>query len=138
VVDAEGERASPRGILVTWDASEDFRVRADERQLEVVLRNLLSNAVEAASAERPGHVEVEARAQRELVRISVRDSGPGVAAEDLGRIFEPFETTRATGMGMGLAISRAIVEAHGGELWAEAGRKGGYFSFTLPRVPRNG
>jgi signal transduction histidine kinase len=138
VVGTERERAAPRGITVTWDASEDFRVRADERQLEVVLRNLLSNAVEAASAERPGRVEVEARAQRELVRISVRDSGPGVAPEDLARIFEPFETTRATGMGMGLAISRAIVEAHGGELWAEAGRKGGYFCFTLPRVPRHG
>jgi len=138
VVAAEHERAEPRGITVAWDASEDFRVRADERQLEVVLRNLLANAVEAASAERPGHVDVEARAHREFVRINVRDTGPGVAAEDLAKIFEPFETTRATGMGMGLAISRAIVEAHGGQLWAETGRKGGLFCFTLPRVPRHG
>jgi len=103
-----------------------------------VLRNLLTNAVEAAGAASSGRVEIDARAQREFVRISVRDSGPGVAAEDVARIFEPFETTRASGMGMGLAISRAIVEAHGGQLWAEAGRRGGFFCFTLPRVPRHG
>ncbi|HZZ92242.1 MAG TPA: ATP-binding protein [Usitatibacter sp.] len=138
VVAAEEERAAPRGITVAWQVAEDFRVRADQRQLEVVLRNLLSNAVEAASAQRPGRVDVEAKAQREFVRVSVRDSGPGVAAEDVARIFEPFETTRASGMGMGLAISRAIVEAHGGELWVEPGRRCGLFCFTLPRVPRHG
>jgi len=138
VVAAEQERAAPRGVSITWEAAEDFRVRADERQLEVVLRNLLTNAVEAAGAALSGRVEIDARAQREFVRISVRDSGPGVAAEDVARIFEPFETTRASGMGMGLAISRAIVEAHGGQLWAEAGRRGGFFCFTLPRVPRHG
>jgi signal transduction histidine kinase len=125
-------------VALAWDAAEDFRVKADERQLEVVLRNLVSNAVEAAAAHAPGRVDIEARAQRELVRVCVRDTGPGVAAEDLDRIFEPFETTRASGMGMGLAISRAIVEAHGGEIWAETGRRGGVFCFTLPRVARHG
>jgi len=137
-VAAEQERCALRGVTVAWDASEDFRVRADERQIEVVLHNLLSNAVEAAAVHAPGRVDVEARAQRELVRVCVRDSGPGVAPGDVERIFEPFETTRATGMGMGLPISRAIVEAHGGKIWAETGRRGGVFCFTLPRVPRHG
>ena len=65
------------------------------------------------------------------VKAIVEDSGGGVAASDAQRIFEPFETRRATGMGMGLAISRAIVEAHGGRLWAEPGPRG-VFCFTLP------
>jgi len=138
VVRAEQERALPREVALAWDASEDFRVKADERQLEVVLRNLVTNAIEAAGAHGPGRVDVEARAHRELVRVCVRDTGPGVAPEDAERIFEPFETTRASGMGMGLAISRAIVEAHGGEIWVETGRRGGAFCFTLPRVTRHG
>jgi signal transduction histidine kinase len=66
-----------------------------------------------------------------LLRACVEDSGTGVAEPDAERIFEPFETTRASGMGMGLAISRAVVEAHGGRLWVESG-SAGRFCFTLP------
>ena len=105
----------------------------DELQLEVVIRNLVANALEAAAA-RDGRrvVCVEVLQDRSgEVKTTVEDSGGGVAAGDAQRIFEPFETSRATGMGMGLAISRAIVEAHGGRLWAEPGTRG-VFSFTLP------
>jgi len=98
-----------------------------------VLRNLLANAIEAAATGPvPRRVRVEVRPDaRGAARVTVRDTGPGVRREDADRIFEPFESTRATGMGMGLAISRAVVEAHGGRLWTEPGPEG-VFTFTLP------
>ncbi len=106
---------------------------ADATQVEIVLRNLLANAVEAAAAgPAPRAVGLELAAHGEhAVRASVVDSGHGVAPADVEHIFEPFETRRAKGMGMGLAIARAIVEAHGGRLWAEAAPRG-IFRFTLP------
>jgi signal transduction histidine kinase len=66
------------------------------------------------------------------VEISVTDSGRGIDAEHVDRIFEPFFTTKAKGIGMGLSISRGIVEAHGGRLWAESTGIGATFRFTLP------
>jgi signal transduction histidine kinase len=64
----------------------------------------------------------------------VRDDGPGIAADDCERVFEPLVTTKASGMGMGLTIARAIVEAHGGRMWAEPG-PGGVLRFSLPIAP---
>jgi len=64
--------------------------------------------------------------------ISVTDTGPGIAPDQLDRIFEPFVTAKANGMGIGLSISRSIVEAHGGRLWAENGARGATFHFTVP------
>lgn len=107
------------------------RVMADETQIEVVLRNLLANAIEASRSNARPRVGVEVSPSGAETVVSVSDNGAGVPAADLERIFEPFETSRATGMGMGLAISRAIVEAHGGKLWAEPA-PGGRFRFTLP------
>jgi signal transduction histidine kinase len=67
------------------------------------------------------------------VLVTVRDSGPGVAPENIERLFEPFYTTKATGMGMGLSICRTIIEAHGGRLWASANvPRGTMFQFTVP------
>jgi signal transduction histidine kinase len=67
------------------------------------------------------------------IRVSVRDSGIGVPSEVLSRLFEPFFTTRSKGMGMGLSISRSIIEGHGGQLWVESdGSHGATFHFTLP------
>ncbi|XXX80293.1 ATP-binding protein [Sorangium sp. So ce134] len=98
------------------------RVRGDGLQLQQVLYNLLVNAFDAVSCRPPEarRVVVRTRVGGEgRVELSVTDAGEGVPAEDLERIFEPFFTTKARGLGVGLAISRSIVEAHGGRLWAE-------------------
>ena len=69
------------------------------------------------------------------VRVEVRDSGPGLSRESLGRLFDPFYTTKRGGMGMGLSICRSIIEAHGGRIWAKANiPRGAAFHFTLPAV----
>jgi len=107
-------------------------VRADALQIEIVLRNLLRNAIEAAgAAEGTRRVEVRLAATPRGVALRVADSGAGVSAERAERIFEPFASTKASGMGMGLAVSRAIVAAHRGRLRAETGA-GGVFHLELP------
>ena len=71
--------------------------------------------------------------QSEGVCVRVRDTGPGLSPENLGRLFEPFYTTKPDGMGMGLSICRSIIEAHGERLWASANEfRGAVFDFTLP------
>lgn len=112
------------------------RVMIDRLELEIVLRNLVANALEsireAGSVRR--EVVLEARAQgRGIVVMSVIDSGPGIAPEVRERLFTPFSTSKSHGMGLGLAISRAIVTAHGGRLWAEP-TSFGSFHLTLPTV----
>jgi C4-dicarboxylate-specific signal transduction histidine kinase len=113
-------------------------VQGDRVQLQQVLLNLVLNAVEAMDA-----VKAEARelsisteqTQTKGVLVAVRDSGPGVDPENLDRVFEAFYTTKFNGVGMGLAICRSIIEAHGGRLWAEANElRGGVFRFTLPNA----
>jgi signal transduction histidine kinase len=107
-------------------------VRADALQIEIVLRNLLRNAIEAAGAGSGARrVELRLAAVPQGVVLRVADSGAGVSAERAERIFEPFASTKASGMGMGLAVSRAIVAAHRGRLRAEAG-VGGVFHLELP------
>jgi two-component system sensor kinase FixL len=109
---------------------------ADRVQIEQVLLNLLRNAMDAmetASAERRLIVIEARRKGTRAIEISVADSGPGVAAEVTDTIFEPFVTTKPDGMGMGLSISRSIIESHGGSLRMARGvRCGGIFSFDLP------
>jgi len=94
------------------------------------------NGIEAMNsvADRPRKLVIRTQPQSGgQIRVSVQDSGVGVTADVMGRLFEPFFTTRAKGMGMGLPISRSIIEAHGGKLWAESNGSGGaIFSFTLP------
>jgi PAS domain S-box-containing protein len=110
-------------------------VQGDRVQLQQVVMNLILNAVEATDA-----VEAEARElwiSTELtqtnVLVAVRDSGRGIDPENLERVFEAFYTTKSSGMGMGLAICRTIIEAHGGQLWADANEpRGAVFQFTLP------
>ena len=69
------------------------------------------------------------------VLVAVRDSGPGIGPDDLGRVFEPFYTTKSSGVGMGLSICRSIIDAHGGRLWADMkASRGAAFRFTLPSV----
>jgi two-component system sensor kinase FixL len=124
-------------IETTFDSGLPV-VLADPVQLEQVLLNLLRNAMdamEAANTERRS-ITVEARRSgKHAVEISVADSGPGVASEVIDTIFEPFTTTKPFGMGMGLSISRAIIESHGGALrMARDNHRGATFIFTLPTV----
>ena len=98
-------------------------------QLALVLRNLLANAVEACGD--GGRVRVRCGASDSGVSLQVTDSGPGLAREAVERVFEAGVSAKPDGMGMGLGICRAIVEAHGGRLWAEPG-PGGRFCLELP------
>lgn len=102
-------------------------IKADAVQLQQVVLNLIVNAMDAMSdmpiAERT--ITVSSRRDRNFAEVSVSDAGPGIPAEKLKNVFEPFFTTKPQGMGMGLSIARSIVEAHGGELWAENKPSGG-------------
>jgi two-component system sensor kinase FixL len=108
-------------------------VLVDSIQIEVVLRNLVANGIDAAAAgAAPRQVVLEVGpGEAGYLQAVVRDSGAGVMPAHREDVFEPFWSTRATGMGMGLAISRAIVEAHGGRIWVETKGKG-VFGFSLP------
>jgi signal transduction histidine kinase len=96
------------------------RVLGDAVQLEQVILNVIVNAAEAMTGQRePRELAVEVDADEAgIVAIVVRDTGPGVPASELERIFERFVTTKRDGLGMGLCISRSIVRAHGGRIWA--------------------
>jgi signal transduction histidine kinase len=104
----------------------------DRVQLQQVLVNLMRNAVEAMElVNGPRTMTVRARTSGDMVAVQVSDSGVGIQTPE--KIFEPFFTTKESGMGMGLAVSRSIVESHGGRLWAESNNdKGTTFVFTLP------
>lgn len=108
-------------------------VMSDRVQLQQVLMNLMLNAIEAMK-ETGGSVSVETRLNgKGLLQISISDTGPGLPAAKGEKIFEPFFTTKPQGSGMGLAISRSIIESHGGRLWATRNSgPGATFHFTLP------
>jgi len=110
-------------------------VLADRIQLQQVTLNLIMNAAEAmaqnSSEERK--IILRTHAADTCVRVSVRDFGRGIDREDLERVFQPFFTKKGTGLGMGLAISKSIIEAHGGRIWGENQPDGGaIFAFELP------
>jgi signal transduction histidine kinase len=135
-VSMHAERASRAGVEISLRTDPDeITVTADARRLRQVVFNLLSNAVKFTPAN--GRVEISTRVDDGQVEIAVADTGPGIAAEDLETIFEEFEQTtegkQAEGTGLGLPLSRKLVELHGGRLWAESepGR-GSIFRFTLP------
>ena len=111
-------------------------VFADRIQLQQVILNLIMNAVEAMSEMSDGRRQLLIRTdtdESESIVVAVQDSGPGVKPEDLHRLFTPFYTTKPQGMGMGLAICRSIIEAHGGKLRVMANEaRGATFQFTLP------
>jgi C4-dicarboxylate-specific signal transduction histidine kinase len=126
-----------RNVSLGCDLASDLPlVRGDRVQLQQVLLNLLLNGCEAMAEVAPEHRQFVVRTQQvspRMVEVAVHDSGKGLNENGLEQIFEPFYTTKPTGMGMGLAISRAILEAHGGRLWAANNPdRGATFSFTLP------
>jgi PAS domain S-box-containing protein len=109
-------------------------VKGDRVQLQQVLINLLINSIEAMRSvtDRPRQIVVKSAMQANGVLVRVEDSGRGLGEELAGRIFEPFFTTKPHGIGIGLSISRSIIESHGGRLWAEPGSRGALFQFILP------
>jgi two-component system sensor kinase FixL len=112
-------------------------VRVDRIQIQQVLINLVRNAVEAMVGSGIREVVIATRVAGNMVEVEVADSGAGIAAEHMGSLFSEFMTTKSDGMGLGLPISRTIVEAHGGEIRAETRDGGGArFLFTLPRARR--
>jgi signal transduction histidine kinase len=144
-------------VSLRTDFGRDLPATLGDRiLLQQVILNLLINAIEAMSGVREGPRDVSissqkvtqrpseseansladkasAQAQCTHVLVAVRDSGPGLDPKDLDHLFDAFYTTKPHGLGMGLAISRSIVEAHGGRLWATANLpRGAAFQFTLP------
>jgi len=120
----------PAGIHVVLTASPDLTATLDPSQISRVLNNLLTNANQAMNG--TGQIWVEAEWASGETRIRVRDSGPGVPIEARSRIFNALYTTKAKGTGLGLALCRRIVEAHGGSVTLEPGGDGASFLLCLP------
>ena len=127
--------AAERGIKLRVLFEQGLpNVSIDRVQIQQVLINLMKNAAEALEGlERRELTVTTGRISPELLQVSVADTGPGISDEMAEKLFQPFVTTKATGMGMGLSICRGIVEAHGGRLWLEANPGGGaVFRFNVP------
>ncbi len=129
--------AKDQGVRVQYqfDPAANL-VLADKVQIQQVLLNLLRNAIEAMETSQKRELVISTAADSEdMISISVADTGGGIAPEIMSQLFEPFITTKRYGMGVGLSISRTIVEAHGGQIGAEPNPLGGtIFRFTLPAV----
>jgi two-component system sensor kinase FixL len=129
--------AKEHGIRVTFqfDPAYDL-VLVDKVQIQQVLINLIRNAIEAMEQSIRRELLIASRAQDgELVEVSVADSGPGIAPEILAQLFQPFVTTKRYGMGVGLSISRSIIEGHAGQISVEPNVGGGtVFRFTIPGI----
>jgi two-component system sensor kinase FixL len=124
-------------VIFRLDPAADL-VLADRVQIQQVLLNLMRNAVEAM--EGSGRRELQVRSApfaQDTIVIEVSDTGSGISEEIAARLFQPFVTTKQQGMGVGLSISRTIVEAHGGEIWVEPNPGGGtIFRLTLPALAK--
>jgi signal transduction histidine kinase len=120
-------------VVETHLAADLPTIEADQVQIQQTLINLVHNAIEAMDGvtDRAKALLLAARRQDNSILIQIRDHGVGI--KDPSVIFEPFVSTKTSGMGMGLSICRSIVEAHGGQVWATANDdRGMTFSFTLP------
>lgn len=116
--------------------AENDEVLADRVQIQQVIVNLMRNAVEAMEGAPRRELSLSTSAADGYARLDVADTGHGLK-DGAGALFQPFRSSKASGMGIGLSISRSIVEAHGGRIWAEPNPRGGaIFSFTLPLAER--
>ena len=113
-------------------------VMVDMLQIEQALLNLLRNSIEAIGDTARGAITVEAVPAGDFVEMAVRDSGPGFPPDLVANPFLPFASTKAEGLGIGLALCRSIIEAHGGRLWLDGDAPGGTVCFTLPIVKAAG
>jgi PAS domain S-box-containing protein len=143
VIGLTRSETSTSGIAVRMHLAERLPpVHGDRVQLQQVILNLILNAVEAMrsvdeAAPRELSISTEPKGADEVL-VGVRDSGPGIDPEHLERVFESFYTTKPSGMGLGLSLCRAMVEAQGGRLWAEANEpRGAVFRFTLRAAGRD-
>ena len=127
-------------VSLRLDLASDLPpVFGDRVQLQQVLINLIMNGIEEMSTQSDATRELRIKTSRDadVVVVGVQDSGRGLDPEKVDHIFEPFFTTKPEGVGMGLWISRSIVESHDGRLWAETGSEGALFQFTLPTNGEN-
>jgi two-component system sensor kinase FixL len=124
---------SPDAITCEIDLPDDTPLLlADPVQMQQVFFNLVRNAAKALD-DQGGNIRISARIERDNVTFSIDDTGPGLAPEQLPRLFEPYNSSETGGMGLGLAICRTVVEAHGGRMWYEPGQAGGAsFKLTIP------
>jgi two-component system, LuxR family, sensor kinase FixL len=127
--------AREQGVQLRFNLDPKYDlVLVDRVQIQQVLVNLFRNALEAmAHSPHRELIASNALGADDMIEVSVFDTGPGIPDDVMPNLFQTFYTTKETGMGVGLSISRSIVEAHGGRMWAEANRSGGAtFCFTLP------
>jgi PAS domain S-box-containing protein len=132
-----GSKAREHDVSIRTDLKEDLPMTVTDRvQLQQVLMNLMLNGIEAMKDE-GGVLTVKSQMdENDQIDISIKDTGPGLPASKSTQIFDAFFTTKPQGSGMGLAISKSIVESHGGRIWANGdGERGATFHFTLPAVP---
>lgn len=136
-VDVAVAGAAREGIAIRYALDRDAdRVMVDRIQVQQVILNLVRNAVEAMQGRARRELRIESRpAEEGFLEVCVADTGPGIAPEVADRLFQPFVTAKPEGMGVGLSISRNIIEAHGGRMWASGNADGGAtFHFSLRRA----
>jgi signal transduction histidine kinase len=137
VVELTRGEAMTNGVTVQVELPDHLpHVHGDRVQVQQVILNLVINAIQAMSGLTEGirklHISTESAGEKGVC-VAVRDTGPGLSAENLRHLFEPFYTTKPSGMGMGLSICRSIIELHGGRLWATGLHPhGALFQFTVP------
>jgi two-component system sensor histidine kinase VicK len=131
------QEAEQRNItLKTEIGNLPYYVHADQSKVAIALSNLVKNAIQYT--ETGGHVTVKVEEDTGSIKVTVIDDGIGIPARELPRVFERFYqvethlTRRFGGMGLGLAVAKAMVELHGGRIWAESSGKGSIFTFLLP------
>ena len=126
----------PQPFIIFGIQDPEIQLHLDRHQLEQVLINLIKNGVEACDENPEIIISAKPEHSRRLYIISVRDNGRGIKPEDAQRIFVPFFTTKVRGSGIGLSVSRQIINAHNGNLWLESSPEGSNFIIQLPLVYR--
>jgi len=132
VVNYENQIKKKNDLMFSLISKGDFLVEADKERLSQVISNLIDNAIKFTQE---GSIVISSqKSDNDSIVVSIKDTGTGIDSKIMPRLFSKFATNSITGTGLGLFISKKIVEAHGGRIWAENNPfgKGATFSFTLP------